>query len=63
MTKQSFGNGHGLHRGHSGGSAHALSKPPMGSVTVKPGVGKAHHKNVNFTAKIYKNESPTGSAK
>jgi hypothetical protein len=51
-NKTSFGNGYGLHRGIKGGSHLSTAIPPHAHVTVKPGVGKAHHKNVNYKAKI-----------
>ena len=54
MQKQSFGNGYGINRKVGGASALPAAEPPLGSVTVHPGVGKAHHKNVNFTPKIGK---------
>ena len=54
MQKQSFGNGYGINRRVGGASALGVAEPPLASVTVKPGVGNAHHKNVNFTPKIGK---------
>jgi hypothetical protein len=53
-TKTSFGNGYGLNRGMAGEKHLSTAIPPHAHVTVKPGVGKAHHKNVNFSAKIYR---------
>jgi hypothetical protein len=54
MQKQSFGNGFGVNRKVGGASALGAAIPPLSSVIVKPGVGKAHHSNVNFTPKIGK---------
>lgn len=51
--KNSFGGGYGINRKVSGKSALPAAVPPMGNVTSRPGVGKAHHKNINFSAKIH----------
>jgi hypothetical protein len=50
-TKQSFGGGYGINRKLGGASVLPAAVPPLGSVTVRPGVGKKHHKNVSFTTK------------
>jgi hypothetical protein len=51
-TKNSFGGGYGINRKVGGKSALSAAVPPMGNVNARPGVGKAHHKHVNFSAKI-----------
>ena len=51
MTKTSLGGGYGLNRNLKAASHLGVAIPPHNSVTVKPGVGKKHHKNVKFTRK------------
>jgi hypothetical protein len=51
MQKPSFGSGYGLNRKTGGASSLPTAVPPLKSVTVHPGVGKKHHKNVSYTRK------------
>ena len=49
--KQSLGGGYGINRKAGGQGVLGIAVPPLKSVTVHPGVGKVHHKNVNYSRK------------